>query len=354
VWSPLEVKQARAPTVNEEYHPQWLLNTPSVFTVLRRMGTASSSTAIAPLGATSTAKEVVERFGGPASCAGKVAVVTGTSSGIGTETARQLVYAGAYVLAGVRNVPAGIAAFEAMGIEKDKYQVEQLDLEDLDSISAFAAKVNALQRIDFLVFNAGIMALPTLEHTKYGWEKQLGTNHHGHFHLLTLVLPKMKAQSFPSRIVAVSSMAHRRGELDLNDLHFKKGREYAPFVAYGQSKGANILMIRQLADDLGPNSNITALSLHPGVIYTNLTRHMSIPEFIKPLAFFFFADKTVEQGASTTLAACLDPQFVKHSGAYLSHCQVELTNEHWQDASKELRRGLWAATAADIAAAASK
>jgi len=303
------------------------------------------------LGKYTTAKEVVDRFGGANSLAGKIAVVTGAASGIGTETAKQLVYAGATVLVGVRNVEVGLAALEAAGVDKTKVIVEQLDLEDLSSVAAFAAKVNAQPRVDHLVLNAGIMALPLCEHNKYGWERQIATNHYGHFHLLTLVLPKLKAQAYPTRVVAVSSMAHRRGTLDLSDVHFKKGREYSPWVAYGQSKGANILMIRQLADDLGENSHITALSLHPGVIATNLARHMSIPDFIKPVAFFFFADKSIEQGASTTLAACLDPQFVKHSGAYLSHCQVEETNEHFADASKALRQGLWKQSVADIEAA---
>ena len=195
------------------------------------------------------------------------------------------------------------------------------------------------------------MALPTLQYTKHGFEKQIGTNHHGHFYLLTKVLPKIRAQIFPSRIVAVSSMAHRRGNVDLKDLHFRQGREYTAWSSYGQSKAANILMIRELADQLGSDSKITALSLHPGVIMTNLTRHMGIPWLILPIAGLFFADKTIEQGASTTIAACLDPQFVNHSGSYLSHCQLEETNEHCQDASKELRRGLWKATEADIAAA---
>jgi len=313
------------------------------------MGNSESTTA-SSLGKHSTAREVVEKFGGPGSLAGKIAVVTGTNSGIGTETVKQLAYAGAQVIATARNVDQGIAALKAAEAKMELVQVEQLNLEDLDSIKAFSDKVKKLSRIDFLVFNAGIMALPTLERTKYNWERQLGTNHHGHFYLLTLVLDKIKAQNFPSRIIAVSSMAHRRGEVNLKDLHFTSGRPYEAWSAYGQSKAANILMIRELADRCGPG-HITCLSLHPGVIMTNLTRHMGYPSWMLAILGPFFMDKTIEQGASTTLAACLDPKFTESSGSYLSHCQVEDTNEHCKDVTKEIRQGLWKATEEDIKAA---
>ena len=148
-------------------------------------------------------------------------------------------------------------------------------------------------------------------------------------------------------------MAHARGTVDLADLHFKNGRAYSPWGAYGQSKSANILMIRELADRLGANSNITAFSVHPGVIKTNLTRNMNVPSVVLLLFGWAVFDKSVEQGAATTLTACLDPDLLAHSGAYLSDCELLETNEHCKDASGELRRGLWRATEADIAAALS-
>lgn len=309
------------------------------------MGNSESTT----LGKSSTAKEVVDRFGGANYLVGKVAVVTGTNSGIGTETVKQLAYAGCQVVASARNVEAGFEVLRAAGVDMSKITVEQLDLEDLDSCASFADKVKALARVDFLVFNAAIMALPNLERTRYGWEKQLGTNHHGHFHILSMVLPKIKAQTFPSRVIAVSSMAHKMGQVDLKDLHFSNGRAYEGWAAYGQSKAANILMIRELADRCGgPDSKITCLSLHPGVIATNLTRNLGYPSFVLFLLGPFIMDKNIQQGASTTIAACLDPQFAAHSGSYLSDCQLLETTEHCKDVSGELRRGLWKATEEDI------
>ena len=318
----------------------------------RKIEMGNSESTATSLGKHSTAREVVDKLGGKGSLAGKIAVVTGTNSGIGTETVKQLAYAGAQVIASARNVDQGVAALKAAEVIMDHVTVEELNLEDLESIKAFSDKVKKLSRVDFLVFNAGIMALPTLERTKYGWERQLGTNHHGHFYLLTLVLDKIKAQKFPSRIIAVSSMAHRRGEVNLKDLHFttKDDRPYEAWSAYGQSKAANILMIRELADRCG-SGHITCLSLHPGVIMTNLTRHMGYPSWMLAILGPFFMDKTIEQGASTTLAACLDPKFTESSGSYLSHCQVEETNEHCKDVTKELRVGLWKATEDDIKAA---
>lgn len=176
-------------------------------------------------------------------------------------------------------------------------------------------------------------------------------NHIGHQHLVSLLLPKLQAQDFPSRVVSLSSLAHARGDVDLSDLHFKKGRAYMPWVSYGQSKSANILMIRELADRLGPSSKITCLSLHPGVIKTNLTRNLNVPSVLLLLLGWTIFDKTIEQGAATTLTACLDPALASCSGSYLSDCEVIATNEHCQDASGDLRRGLWLATEADIAAA---
>ena len=160
----------------------------------------------------------------------------------------------------------------------------------------------------------------------------------------------MQAQAFPSRVVSLSSKAHAWGTVELGDLHYKNGRAYSPWGAYGQSKAANILMIRALADRLGPSSNITCLSVHPGVIKTNLARNVFTP-LLESLIGWMIYDKTIEQGAATTLTACLDPALTAASGAYLSDCVVVETSEHCRDESKALRSGLWKATEADLAAA---
>jgi len=305
------------------------------------------------LGKKSTAKNVVDLFGGPGAQQGKVAIVTGGNSGIGTESVKQLVYAGCFVIVGSRSVENGNAALKEAGIDPSKCNVVQLELDDLASVGRFADECSKLERIDFLLANAGIMALPKLEYTKHGFERQVGVNHFGHTQLIRLLLDKMKAQDFPSRIVAVSSMAHAWGDVDVKDLHFRNGRKYGMLKAYGQSKAANILMIRELADQLGPDSKITCLSLHPGVIKTNLGRHVEplVPSFIKPLLAAVSYDKTIPQGAATSLTALLDPSLTSHSGSYLHDCQLKATNKHAADASGTLRKELWKATIADLDAA---
>ena len=124
-------------------------------------------------GQTRTALEVVNLHGGAGSLAGKIALVTGGNSGIGTETVKQLVYAGAHVLVGSRSVENGVAALKEAKVDASKTTVIALELEDLHSVTAFAAEVLKQPRLDLLVLNAGIMALPKLEYTKHGFEKQV-------------------------------------------------------------------------------------------------------------------------------------------------------------------------------------
>jgi len=154
----------------------------------------------------------------------------------------------------------------------------------------------------------------------------------------------MKTQTFKSRIVAVSSKSHTRGSIDLDDLHFKKGRKYEPWSAYGQSKCAIILFSKELADQL-EGTNICSLSLHPGVIATSLSKHLGpvVSYILLPL---FVADKNLPQGAATTIAACFDPSFdtAANRGSYLSDCQVAVPNDQCQDLGKTLRRQLWDVT----------
>lgn len=187
-------------------------------------------------GKVKTSNQVVAEFGGAGSLKGKVAVITGGNGGIGLETARALANAGCRVLVGSRSVANGLASVKEAGIDEALVEIWQLDLESLDSIDAFAKKCVCEARLDYVVCNAGVMALPKLEYTKHGFEKQLGTNHYGHFHLVSLLVDKMKAQAFPSRIVALSSIGHNYGRVDPKDLNYKKGRTYRPWTAYGQSK----------------------------------------------------------------------------------------------------------------------
>lgn len=149
--------------------------------------------------------------------------------------------------------------------------VKALDLNSLASVKAFAQDFLATeQRLDFLVLNAGIMALPKKECTDAGFEKQIGVNHFGHFYLTKLLLDKMKSTpDTAGRIVVLSSSAHNMGKVVVSDLHYTKGRAYAGWEAYGQSKLANLLFAKGLADRL-KGTSLTAVSIHPGVIKTNL------------------------------------------------------------------------------------
>lgn len=272
--------------------------------------------------------------------------------GIGLETVKTLLYVGCKVISGGRSVDAAKKSFKEADIDGHKNLiVYELDLENLSSIKSFADKCLYESRIDFLILNAGIMALPKLEYTVHGFEKQIGTNHYGHFYLTKLLLDKMKAQTFKSRIIAVSSKAHTRGKVDLTDIHFKKDRKYDAWLAYGQSKCAMILFVKELADQLEA-SNITCLSLHPGVIATGLSKHLG-PVISHVLLPLFVADKNVAQGAATTIAACFDPSFDTEGkrGSYLSDCQIAEPNEQCQDVSKTLRKQLWEVNEKELHAA---
>jgi len=233
---------------------------------------------------------------------GKVAVITGGNSGIGKETAIRLATLGARVLIACRNPekgeaavrdivnavsPSSSAASPVEGASSKKSngpppQVESLvmDLSDLKSIDRFATELNKrVDKVDILVNNAGVMAVSNLERTKDGFERQLGVNHLGHFHLtkrLFDLLLKGGATRDGARIVNVASEAHRFGGLDLQDPNYLT-REYKKWEAYGQSKLANILFTRELHRRLaekGLEKKVLAVCCHPGVVRTELGRYL--------------------------------------------------------------------------------
>jgi NAD(P)-dependent dehydrogenase (short-subunit alcohol dehydrogenase family) len=195
------------------------------------------------------------------SFAGRTVIVTGANSGLGEVTARELAGVGAKVILAVRNTAKGDAA--AAGMSGD-VEVRKLDLQDLASIRAFADGVDA---VDVLVNNAGIMAVPYAQ-TVDGFESQLGTNHLGHFALTNLLLPKVA-----DRVVTVSSMMHLFGKISLKDLNWK-ARPYSAWLAYGQSKLANLLFTSELQHRLdAAGSTVRAVAAHPGYSATNLQDH---------------------------------------------------------------------------------
>lgn len=170
-----------------------------------------------------------------------------------------------------------------------------------------------------MINNAGVMAMPKSV-TKDGFEMQLGVNHLGHFLLTNLLLDIMKA-SAPARIVVLSSLAHKYGEINRDDLNSEKS--YNKYKAYSQSKLANILFTQELAKRL-KGSGVTVNSVHPGVVKTSLGRHLVhsyMKKLLDPFTFFFF--KTAKSGAQTTLRVALDPELENVSGEYFADCRMQ-------------------------------
>jgi NAD(P)-dependent dehydrogenase (short-subunit alcohol dehydrogenase family) len=251
---------------------------------------------------------------------GRTAVVTGGSSGLGLQTVATLASAGAQVVAAVRDPGA---------VHLDGIEVTSLDLARLDSVRTAAQTIAAQHpRIDILINNAGVMFTPPST-TADGFEFQFGVNHLGHFLLTTLLLPQLRAAAAASgeaRVATLSSEAHRNWGIDLDDIDFQR-RGYDTFLAYGQSKSANILMTIELHRRFG-TEGITALAVHPGTCATNLARYMDHATLKKMFAMSAetFAPenmKTVAQAAATTVWAATEPSLAGHGGAYLADCRID-------------------------------
>jgi NAD(P)-dependent dehydrogenase (short-subunit alcohol dehydrogenase family) len=192
------------------------------------------------------------------SFAGRTVIVTGANSGLGAITARELARVGANVILAVRTPSKGEAAAASM---TGDVEVRRLDLQDLASVQQFA---DGIDKADLLINNAGIMAAP-FARTADGFESQMGTNHFGHFALTNLLLPKLT-----DRVVTLSSMAHWPGRIDFEDLNWKN-RRYSAWLAYSQSKLANLLFTSELQRRLKlAGSPLRAVAAHPGYSHTNL------------------------------------------------------------------------------------
>mmetsp|Transcript_35758 Transcript_35758/g.57828 ORF Transcript_35758/g.57828 Transcript_35758/m.57828 type:complete len:305 (+) Transcript_35758:1723-2637(+) len=285
-----------------------------------------------PFGAKSTAEEVATGV----DLSGKVAVITGATSGIGKETARVLAEHGARVILACRDVArAQQVAEEIRNTEncKGTTEVIPLDLGSLASIHSFVETFRSENiPLHFLVNNAGISGGPRTQ-TQDGFEQQFGVNHLGHF-LLTGLLIDILLKSAPARIICVSSMAHKWGEMKFDDL--MGDRSYEPYKAYWQSKLANLLFARELARRL-KGTGVTVFAVHPGVILTDLLqRHLGlIHRFIVAL----YRKKTVAQGAATSVWAITSPSLEGLSGLYLEDCKISTPSARSQDDDSATR--LW-------------
>ncbi|XP_069552651.1 retinol dehydrogenase 12-like [Brachyistius frenatus] len=248
---------------------------------------------------------------------GKTVVITGANTGIGKETAIDLAKRGAKVIIACRDMEKAGAAVKEIkeSSGSDSVACMKLDLSDTKSIREFAEAINRdEQKLNILINNAGVMVCPYGK-TADGFEMQIGVNHMGHF-LLTHLLIDLIKRSAPARIITVSSMAHSWGSINLEDINSEKS--YDKGRAYSQSKLANVLFTRSLARRL-EGTGVTAYVLHPGVVQTDLWRHLSgfqqlVMKVVSPFT------KNSVQGAQTSIYCAVEPSLEKESGGYYSDC----------------------------------
>ncbi len=253
---------------------------------------------------------------------GKTAIVTGANSGMGMATAAALSDLGACVIMLCRSEERGRKAYDRLMEEPGRdLHLILCDLGDFDSVRAFAQSVKETYgKVDILVNNAGFISLDRRE-TKEGLEMQFGVNHVGHFLLTMEVLPMMPSGS---RIVVVASGAHKAGRICFEDINLTHG--YNVVRAYGQSKLANVLFTRELAERL-KKRKITVNCCHPGAVATNMgvDRETGFGKMITGLLKPFFL--TPEEGAKTAVFLATDPSVRKKTGKYYYRCKVAKTSK---------------------------
>ena len=294
---------------------------------------------------------------------GSTAVITGATTGLGRETARALASAGARVVICGRSVEkceasASVIRESVSGADLD---TETFDLSDLTTVRAGAERILArYESLQLLVNNAGVMFTPE-GRTAQGFETQFGTNHVGHFVLTNLLLPALQAGA-PSRIVNLSSAGHGFGDVSWDDPNYER-RAYDKFEAYGQSKTANILFTVELDRRHGP-SGVRSNAVHPGMIMTELGRHMNKGDMEElglrrrrrdaagrgsgsaggggSGAGGLPAFKSVQQGAATSVWAAVTPELEDTGGRYLEDVEVSTAARYAMDPDAAAR--LWAMT----------
>jgi NAD(P)-dependent dehydrogenase (short-subunit alcohol dehydrogenase family) len=266
-------------------------------------------------GSASTATDVIR----DTDLAGKTAIVTGGYSGLGRKTVRVLLAAGARVIVPSRHVPRATAALMSI----PDVEVMEMDLLDPASIDSFADSfMSGSSPLHILINNAGIMACP-LARDKRGFEHQFATNHLGHFQLTASLWPALR-RARGARVISVSSRAHWFSTVNFDDPNFEH-RPYDPWLAYGQSKTANVLFAVEL-DRRGQHENIRAFSLHPGgIVETGLGKFMTreqirqaggLDEHDNPVVDPARGLKNVEQGASTIVWCATNPKLARIGGVY--------------------------------------
>ena len=278
-------------------------------------------------GATSTTDEVLSGI----NLKGKRILVTGVSAGIGVETARSLAAHGAHIIGAARDLKKAETATEQ--VRKDaaanggSLELIELDLGNLKSVRAAADKLIAKgEPLDIIIANAGVMATP-FGKTADGFETQFATNHLGHFVFVNRIAPLLRSGG---RLVNLSSSGHRYSDVNLADPGFES-TPYDPFVAYGRSKTANILFAVEF-DKRHRARGVRATAVHPGVIKTELARHVDparlenlikqINETLKAEGKGPFQWKSLEQGAATSIWAAVKADADEVGGKYCENCHV--------------------------------
>jgi len=244
---------------------------------------------------------------------GRVIIVTGGNSGLGYESVKAFALKGAGVVSACRSVTDGKKAKKEIQDIFPEVQIEvmELDLADLESVRKFAGRFRKkYKRLDILMNNAGIMTTPYF-HTKDGLEGQNGTNYFGHFALTGHLMDLLK-DTPGSRVVNVSSNAHKFGKMNWENLLFKNGEGYTPMRAYARSKLANLLFTYELQRRFIDNFiDCNALAAHPGSSHTNLTRYMEKMwwyRFARPVVARITQDQSM--GALPQIRAAADPNAI--------------------------------------------
>ncbi|MEU6346461.1 SDR family NAD(P)-dependent oxidoreductase [Streptomyces sp. NPDC046977] len=282
-----------------------------------------------PIGSGFTAASTIDDVIAGIDLTGRTAIVTGGYSGIGIETTRALAAAGAQVIIPARDVARAQKSLAGALGPVTGVEVVAMDLMDPASIDRFTgAFLESGRALDILVNSAGIMAAPLARDAR-GFESHFATNHLGHFQLTTRLLPALRRAEKGARVVNVAAMAHRLSPVVFDDLHFER-RGYDPLMAYAQSKTANILFTVEL-DRRERDAGVRAFALHPGAIFTPLSRHVSqevllesrtLDENGKPVIDPASGRKTPAQGASTSVWCATSPQLAGLGGLYCENNEV--------------------------------
>ncbi|QDS70537.1 hypothetical protein FKW77_010357 [Venturia effusa] len=279
----------------------------------------------------------------------KCVLVTGASSGIGVETVAALHATGATVFATARDLVKGqkvIVQIMSRKWSEGRIHLIKMELDSLASVRQRAQEVpSKTDKMNVLVCNAGVPfpqlpqraymyvhdidTTPQIMATPYnktidGFESQFATNHLSHFLLFQLLKPLLLSPatpSFPSRVVAVSSVGHRSGQIRFHDFHFDEPGSYTPWSSYGQSKTANIYFANEIERRYGAK-HLHALSLHPGGIETGLQEHLEGLKEMMERGDVKRTMKCTEQGAATSVFAAVSEQWRGTGGVYLSDCEI--------------------------------